>query len=276
MAKEAAENQKNAAKGGKGRKKGRGAASASTPGAAEAGQGPDDISARFEREMKKYFRNHCDKAYGGIFWLKLLITFDDIPEHAVDSYNDLCVARAMEKRGQFPGELADYTPDRAYLRRADRASTPVQDGYVRPGVLRWRAKERLDTLRSMQDEGEWVDPNDLETAEKMMADAEEISVRSFHAFTSYWTGERKNARPSTEASMFEMVLQKTLAHHGFDSFQIATIMDDRTKWNRKGKDKGGASTPAQGQNTRAAARGGRGGMDRWRGRGSQGSQGRQG
>ena len=200
MAKEAAENQKNAAKGGKGRKKGRGAASASTPGAAEAGQGPDDISARFEREMKKYFRNHCDKAYGGIFWLKLLITFDDIPEHAVDSYNDLCVARAMEKRGKFPGELADYTPDRAYLRRADRASTPVQDGYVRPGVLRWRAKERLDTLRSMQDEGEWVDPNDLETAEKMMADAEEISVRSFHAFTSYWTGERKNARPSTEAS----------------------------------------------------------------------------
>ena len=128
----------------------------------------------------------------------------------------------------------------------------------------------------MQDEGEWVDPNDLETAKKMMADAEEISVRSFHAFTSYWTGERKNARPSTEASMFEMVLQKTLAHHGFDSFQIATIMDDRTKWNRKGKDKGGASTPAQGQNTRAAARGGRGGMDRWRGRGGQGSQGRQG
>ena len=44
----------------------------------------------------------------------------------------------------------------------------------------------------------------------MMADAEEISVRSFHAFTSYWTGERKNARPSTEASMFEMVLQSTL------------------------------------------------------------------
>ena len=70
--------------------------------------------------------------------------------------------------------------------------------------------------------------------------------------------------------------QKTLAHHGFDSLQIATIMDDRTKWNRKGKDKGGASTPAQGQNTRAAARGGRGGMDRWRGRGGQGSQGRQG
>ena len=276
IAKEAAENQKSAAKGGKGRKKGRGAASASTPGAAEAGQGPDDISARFEREMKKYFRTHCDQAYGDLFWLKLLITFDDIPEYAVNSYNDLCIVRAMEKRQEQPGELADYTPDRAYLRRADRASTPVQDGYVRPGVLRWRAKERLDTLRSMQDEGEWVDPNDLETAKKMMADAEEISVRSFHAFTSYWTGERKNARPSTEASMFEMVLQKTLAHHGFDSFQIATIMDDRTKWNRKGKDKGGASTPAQGQNTRAAARGGRGGMDRWRGRGGQGSQGRQG
>ena len=42
-----------------------------------------------------------------------------------DSYNDLCVARAMEKRGQFPGEFADLTPDRAYLSRADRASTPV-------------------------------------------------------------------------------------------------------------------------------------------------------
>ena len=65
IAKEAAENQKNAAKGGKGRKKGRGAASASTPGAAEAGQGPDDISARFEREMRKYFRTHCDQTYGG-------------------------------------------------------------------------------------------------------------------------------------------------------------------------------------------------------------------
>ena len=276
IAKEAAENQKNAAKGGKGRKKGRGAASASTPGAAEAGQGPDDISARFEREMRKYFRTHCDQTYGGHIWLKGLIAFDDILQHFVEFYNDLCIVRAMEKRQEQPGELADYTPDRAYLRRADRASTPVQDGYVRPGVLRWRAKERLDTLRSMQDEGEWVDPNHLEAAKKMMAEAEEISVRSFHAFTSYWTGERKNARPSTEASMFEMVLQKTLEHHGFDSDQIATIMDDRTKWNRKGKDKGGASTPAQGQNTRAAARGGRGGMDRWRGRGGQGSQGRQG
>ena len=78
------------------------------------------------------------------------ITFDDIPEYAVDSYNDLCVARAMEKRGQFPGEFAD----RAYLSRADRALTPVPSEYVRPGVRRRQAKARLDTLRGMMHEGD--------------------------------------------------------------------------------------------------------------------------
>ena len=130
----------------------------------------------------------------------------------------------------------------------------------------------------MIQEGLFVEPAWLAAAKQMMEDAEEASLRSMHAFTSYWTGERQNVRQSTEASLFEMALQKTLQHHGFTKGQIATIMDDRTKWKGKGRDKGGASTPAQGQNTRAAARGGRGGMDRWRGRGGQWSQcqGRQG
>ena len=137
---------------------------------------------------------------------------------------------------------------------------------------------KLDTLWGMMDEGMWVDPACFDAAKEMMAEAEEASRRSCHAFTSYWTRERQNVRESTEASLFEMALQKTLQHHGFTKGQIATIMDDRTKWKGKGKDKGGASTPAQGQNTWAAARGGWGGMNRWRGRGGQWSQcqGRQG
>ena len=62
----------------------------------------------------------------------------------------------------------------------------------------------------MMDEGKWVDPACFDAAKEMMAEAEEASRRSCHAFTSYWTRERQNAFGSTEASMFEMVLQKTL------------------------------------------------------------------
>ena len=125
---------------------------------------------------------------------------------------------------------------------------------------------------------QWVDPANIEAAKKMLKEAEEASLRSLHAFTTYWTREWQNTFDSTEASLFEMVVRKTLQHHNFQSDQIATIMDDRTKRKGKGKDKGGASTPAQGQNTWAAARGGWGAMSRWRGRGGQWSQcqGRQG
>ena len=203
-------------------------AGASTPGQA-VGTEP-----QFERAMRSYFRTHCDQTYGGQVWLKLLITFDDIPKHAVDSYNDLCVARAMEKRGKSPGEFADLTPDRAYLSRADRASTPVPSDYVRPGVRRRQAKARLDTLRRMMDEGIFVDPACFDAAKQVMAEAEEASQRSLHAFTSYWTSERRNAFASMEASMFETVLQSTLKHYGLDAQQIETIMRDRSP---KGKGK---------------------------------------
>ena len=50
--------------------KGLGAAGASTHGAAAAWiGGPEAVGSeeRFEREMKKYFRTHCDQAYGGQF-----------------------------------------------------------------------------------------------------------------------------------------------------------------------------------------------------------------
>ena len=50
----------------------------------------------------------------------------------------------------------------------------------------------------------------IDAAEQMMHEAEEASLRSFHEFTSYWTNERVNVRSSTQAGMFEMVLQSTL------------------------------------------------------------------
>ena len=61
------------------------------------------------------------------------ITFDDIPEYAVDSYNDFCVARAMEKRGQLADEHPDIIPDGAYLiaDRADEHPDIIPDGEPR-------------------------------------------------------------------------------------------------------------------------------------------------
>ena len=50
----------------------------------------------------------------------------------------------------------------------------------------------------------------IDAAEQMIHEAEEASLRSFHEFTSYWTNERVNVRSSTQAGMFEMVLQSTL------------------------------------------------------------------
>ena len=58
--------------------------------------------------------------------------------------------------------------------------------------------------------------------------------------------------------MFEMVLQRTLTHYGLDEQQIDTIMRDRSP-KGKGKDKGGASTPARGQRGQGGGKGGKGG-----------------
>ena len=167
---------------------------------------------RFEKEMKKYFRPHCDQvldfvAMGSVvllhlplkrgeFWLKLLVTLDDIPEHAAESYNDLCMVRAMEKRNKAPGEFADFTPDGAYLSRADRASTPVPFEYVRPGVRRQRAKAHLDTLFDMMRKGTKVDQVWVDAAKKEMEEAEAASLSSLHEFTSYWTRQRQDVRPA--------------------------------------------------------------------------------
>ena len=134
--------------------------------------------------------------YGGEIWLKLLVTLDDIPEHAAESYNDLCMVRAMEKRNKAPGEFADFTPDGAYLSRADRASTPVPFEYVRPGVRRQRAKAHLDTLFDMMRKGTKVDQVWVDAAKKEMEEAEAASLSSLHEFTSYWTRQRQNVRPA--------------------------------------------------------------------------------
>ena len=66
--------------------------------------------------------------------------------------------------------------------------------------------------------------------------------------------------------MFEMVLQSTLKHYGLDAQQIETIMRDRSL-KGKGKDKGGASTPARGKGGKGGGKGGRGGKGGWGGKG---------
>ena len=119
----------------------------------------------------------------------------------------------------------------------------------------------------MMDEGLFVDPECFDAAKQMMVEAEEASLRSFHASTSYWDRERRNDYVSMEASMFEMVLQSTLEHYGLDTQQIDTIMRDRRHDEGKGKDKGGASTPARGKGGKGGGKGGRGGKGGWGGKG---------
>ena len=107
-------------------------------------------------------------------------------------------------------------------------------------------------------EGVYVDQAYIDAAEKMMHEAEAAQLESLHEFTSYWTRERRNVRPSAQDSMFEMVLQSTLKHYGLNAQQIDTIMRLREP-KGKGKDKGGASTPAPGQGGKGGGKGGRGG-----------------
>ena len=224
------------------------AAGASTPG--EEGT---EFQNQVDGAMKSYFKTHCDQVYGGIIWVKFLITLGDIPQHAIDALNDLYMARAMEKRGQPPNEFATPTPAGDYLRRADRASTPVPPDYVKPKKLRQKAKDRLDTLVDMMEQGTWVEPETIRAAEQMMHEAEEVSRRSLHEFKSYW-GAVQNAFESTQASAFEMVLENTLRkHYDFDKQQVDTIMRDR-KWEGKGEGKGGKGK-GYGRGGKAARRG---------------------
>ena len=224
------------------------AAGASTPG--EEGT---EFQNQVGGAMKSYFKTHCDQVYGGIIWVKFLITLGDIPQHAVDVLNNLYMARAMEKRGQPPNEFATPTPAGDYLRRADRASTPVPPDYVKPKKLRQKAKDRLDTLVDMMEQGTWVEPETIRAAEQMMHEAEEVSRRSLHEFKSYW-GAVQNAFDSTQASAFEMVLENTLRkHYDFDKQQVDTIMRDR-KWEGKGEGKGGKGK-GYGRGGKAARRG---------------------
>ena len=177
----------------------------------------------------------------------------------------------MDKCAQFPGEFVDRTPDRAYLSRADRASTPAPSDYVPPKVLRQRAKDRLDALFALKDDGQWVDDEEFRAADQMNDEAEEVSRQSLHPFKSY-CGGWQNVFPSTRASAFEMVLQDTLGtHYGIDEQQIDTIMRDRRP-KRKGQGKGGASTPARAQAGRGGKGGGGGARQPWRG-GANGGKG---
>ena len=146
------------------------------------------------------------------FWLKILLTLGEVPGAVVDTKNNLDAARTMDKRGVLPGRAADVTVTGNYLSRAHRASTPVPEDYVKPKRLREQALSRVTMLEDMMNIGTDVPAQSLEAARQMLREAEETSLRTQFEFKSYWHGW-VNSFPSTQASLFEMVLSFVLLHH---------------------------------------------------------------
>ena len=109
-------------------------AGASTPYQTVGASTPDHAvgtDEQFDRVMRKYFRNHCDQAYGGQLWLKFLIALDRIPDNVVSKVNALAVYRTEERRGEYSAAtVPDATPGNIFLSREDRASTSVANDYV--------------------------------------------------------------------------------------------------------------------------------------------------
>ena len=227
-------------------------------------------SPQFKKEMKKYFRNHCDKAYGGQLPLKFLITLEDIPLAVVELMNSVAVWRTNQRRNcnllAPPALTPDETPGNIFLRRADRASTPVPDDYVAAGTRRHKAYCRVRTLKARRRESpQYVSQQTMDHAMCELHDAERASVDSGFRFKNF-SGSWENDFESTQRSQFEMVLRAYLTHHlKFDDEMLGTIVNKRT---------GSASTPAQGGKGcgQGGGRGGKGG-DRGGATGGKGGRG---
>ena len=206
---------------------------------------------QFERELRKYFRNYCDKAFGGKLWLQVLIALGDVPGDIVAKVNSLAIFRTKEKRGEHSAAtVPDATPGNNFLCREDRASTPVPDDYVAAKTLRHKAYCRVRMLEEWQKVGwKYVSQQTMDFARRQLEDADAASVASRNKFKNYW-GQWQNDFESYRASQFEMVLRSFLADwHGFSDEMISTIVDKRSP-------QGSASTPAL---TQGSAQGGKGG-----------------
>ena len=100
-----------------------GGGSASTP--AEPAEPKQLKAAQRERKLKGYFKTHAFYAYGGLLWLKFLVATGNVDVDAVDAVNNLCALHTLDRRGIVATNVPDSTPGNFFLRREDRASTPV-------------------------------------------------------------------------------------------------------------------------------------------------------
>ena len=144
---------------------------------------------QFERELRhNYFRNYCDKAYGGQLWLQVLIALDDIPDGIVSRVNALAIYRTKEKRGEHSAAtVPDATPGNNFLCREARASTPVPDDYVAAKTLRHKAYCRVRMLEAWKEEGtETVPQQTMDFAKRELRNADAASVASGFKFKHYW------------------------------------------------------------------------------------------
>ena len=233
-------------------------AGASTPYQTVGASTPDHAvgtDEQFDRVMRKYFRNHCDQAYGGQLWLKFLIALESIPDNVVSKVNALAVYRTEERRGEYSAAtVPDATPGNIFLSREDRASTSVANDYVAAKTRRHEAYCRVRKLEEWQKVGwEYVSQQTMDFARRQLEDADAASVASRNKFKNYW-GQWQNDFESYKTSQFEMVLRSFLADcHDFSDEMISTIVDKRSP-------QGSASTPALTQGSASTpAQGGKGG-----------------
>ena len=248
-------------------------AKASTSSASTPADGPPPqlTDAQKERRLKGYFKTHCFVAYGGSLWLKFLVATGDVDAEAVEAVNNICRLRTMERRNALPGDRPDPTPGNIFLRREDRASTPVADGYVPLKRRRAIAASKLVALYTSLSHGEVVDPADIAAAEKEVAEAEEASKASGFAFQDF-AFQWHNCFASTQAGLFEMALKVLLVDLGCD-LEEAHELTRQDHALGKGKDKGQGKGKGKGKGKKGD--GGKGGGRRQQGGGGKGGGRRQ-
>ena len=114
-------------------------------------------AAQQERKLQCYFKTHACNAYGGMMWLKFLVAAGDVDGEAVATVSEIIARRTQDRRGMEATNVPVSTPGNIFLRREDRASTPVAPGFVPIKQRREIAQSNLSKLRQDESSGVAID-----------------------------------------------------------------------------------------------------------------------
>ena len=232
--------------------------------------------AQAERKLKGYFKTHVFHTYGGLLWLKFLVATGNVDAEAVDAVNGICSSRSLDRRGALPTNVPDATPGNIFLRRSDRASTPVPAGFMSNRSRRAATERKLYELMLKEARDRSVDSSDddaREAAEEELRAAEADTRASGFAFRDY-NGTWHNRFASTQAGLFEMALKAVLEAWDFGKTEIKELT--REEEEPEGQAKKSKGKKGKGGKGKGKGGGWQGGASWWHGGGWHGGRWQQG